>query len=717
MRPRRRGRLWPLALLLVAGCGGGSGGGPAFGLDRRVEVAPLPLPDGLPDPSPAELEVAFPALVFDQPILLAAPPDGSGRVVVVEQPGRVHVFANDVATTSTRVFLDLTATTQFGGEEGLLGFAFHPQYQANGWCYVYRTRGAPRRSVLSRFTVSGDPDALDPGSEVVLLEFEQPFANHNAGSLAFGPDGRLYVASGDGGNANDPFDHAQSLGTLLGKILRLEPDGSVPADNPFVGTPGARGEIWAYGLRNPWRMSFDPATGDLWVGDVGQGAREEVDLVTRGANLGWPVFEGTRSNKNPTGLPPGAFTPPVHDYGRTDGASVTGGHVYRGSAVPALVGAYVYADFVSGNVWGLVHDGVQAVANVWLATTSGPASFGEDAAGELYVCCFDGRIRRFRAAGGGGAATAMPALLSQTGLFADTAALSPAPGVLEYGVQAPSWADGARRRRWLALPGPARIAFAATGAWSFPIGTVLVKHFELATAASPATQVETRVLLHQRDGWRGYTYRWNDAGSDAELVDAAGGDATFALPGGAGAGQQLWRLPSRAQCLACHTAAAGHVLGVRTAQLNGDFPFPLRTDNQLRAWNHIGLFTSDVGGPSAYAAMRDPYDTAAPRDDRARAWLDTNCAHCHRPQGPTPVDLDLRVEVAGADLRLFGVPAAVAAPGGVGQRAVVGAPAHSDVWLRAGRRDGFGMPPLASTVVDAVGLDLLAEWLVAGPAR
>jgi uncharacterized repeat protein (TIGR03806 family) len=350
---------------------------------------------------------------------------------------------------------------------------------------------------------------------------------------------------------------------------------------------------------------------------------------------------------------------------------------------------------------------------VVLATTANPASFGEDAAGELYVCCFDGRIRKFVPAPGGGIVTEMPPLLSGTGLFGDTAALVPAPGVLEYEVNSELWSDGAGKRRWLALPGPSRMVFTADDAFTFPTGTALVKHFELATAPGVTTRVETRVLLHQTDGWRGYTYRWNVAGTDADLVAAAGENLVLTVNGS----PQTWRLPSRAECVTCHTAAAGRVLGIVARQVNRDFAFPLRVDNQLRTWNHLGLFTTDIGAAGAYVAMRDPLDVTANADDRARAYLDTNCAMCHRPAGPTPVDLDLRYATAGSAMQLFGIAAAAPVPGGGGLRALVGDPAASDLWLRMNRRDVYGMPPLASSVIDTQAVDLLADWITLGPAR
>jgi uncharacterized repeat protein (TIGR03806 family) len=717
---RRGPRLALLAALAAAACGdGGGSGAPQYGLATRATLPALPLPTGLPQPLPVTLVDAFPALVFDRPVFLCAVPDGSGRVVVVEQPGRVRVFPNSAATTTTATLLDLTARVQFGGEEGLLGFAFHPDFAANGWLYVYYTAPGPRRSVISRFRISAsDPNAADPSSEQVLLEVPQPFANHNSGALAFGPDGKLYVACGDGGSGNDPFDHGQDLTTILGSILRLNDDGSVPGDNPFAGAPGgARPEIWAYGLRNPWRMSFDRVTGALWAGDVGQGAIEEIDVIERGANYGWRVFEGTRSNVNPQNVPASAFTAPVHEYGHDLGASVTGGYVYRGSAVPALTGSYVYGDFVSGRIWALVFDGTQAVGNVQIATTVGPASFGEDANGELYVCCFDGRIRRFAPDASTPAVTAPPATLSATGLFADVAALTAVPGLLEYAVNAELWSDGATKRRWLGVPGTARIGFTASGAWTFPVGTVAVKHFAIDVAGGASRRLETRVLLHQVSGWAGFTYRWRADGLDADLVADAGETATYDVDDGSGGVvTRTWPFPSRAQCMQCHPPSAGSVLGVRTAQLNRDFAFPLRVDNQLRTWNHIGMFANDIGAATQYGALARPDDTGTSTAARARAWLDVNCANCHHPGGPTPVVMDLRAATAPAAMDVFGVAASVPLPSGSGVRAVAGDHVASEAWQRLVRRDAFAMPPLGSTVVDPLGRDLVAQWIDAHAA-
>ncbi len=362
--------------------------------------APPPLPSGAL--ASLQAEVAFPNLTFSSPLFITHAGDGTDRLFVVEQAGRILVFPNDpsVQMTDVKVFLDITAQVLTDGEQGLLGLAFDPDYKVNGHFYVYYSIASPHRSIISRFTVSADAHSADASSETVLLSVDQPnFSNHKAGMIAFGPDGKLYIATGDGGSANDPDSNAQNLGVLLGKILRINADGSIPNDNPFASTAGARAEIWAYGLRNPFRWSFDRATGQLWAGDVGQSAREEVDIIAKGGNYGWRVYEGTLfTNNDPMGTVLNDLIAPILDYDRAAGQTVIGGYVYRGPGLPGYDGIYVYADFGSGRVWALVYDATTntAVSNTEVANVSLISSFGEDEAGELYVTCFDGKIRRFR---------------------------------------------------------------------------------------------------------------------------------------------------------------------------------------------------------------------------------------------------------------------------------------------------------------------------------
>ncbi|MCZ7557678.1 MAG: PQQ-dependent sugar dehydrogenase [Bacteroidia bacterium] len=357
--------------------------------------------------SQIELQNAFPALSFNRPVDLQHPGDGSNRLFVVEQAGRIFVFENQPAVANTVLYLDIrNRVNSSGNEEGLLGLAFHPSFATNGFFYVNYTASSPRRTVISRFQRSAsDPNSADPSSEEVILEFAQPFSNHNGGQIAFGPDGFLYIATGDGGSGGDPQNNSQNRANLLGKILRIDvdtPSGGkqygIPEDNPYKNNDaGFREEIWAYGLRNPWRFSFDPSTDRLWTADVGQNRFEEIDIVVKGGNYGWRIMEGFSCFNPASGCDTTGLIPPVHVYERTLGVSVTGGHVYRGSNVPTLQGQYLYADFVSGRLWGLTYDGPGKVKNTLLLETGqNISSFGVDQSKELYICTFSGAIFKFK---------------------------------------------------------------------------------------------------------------------------------------------------------------------------------------------------------------------------------------------------------------------------------------------------------------------------------
>ena len=591
-----------------------------------------------------------------------------------------------------------------------MGVAFTSNFARTGHFFVYYSASRPRRVVISRFTVSSDPNRALPDSEKVVLEVEQPYGNHNGGPLLFGPDGDLYIGLGDGGSAGDPENRAQDLSSLLGKMLRVRvgADGSftAPPDNPFVGQAGARPEIWAYGLRNPWRCSFDRQQGTLWCGDVGQDSLEEIDIVVRGGNYGWRWMEGTKAYDPPGGGIPAdaALVAPVHIYSRRDGISVTGGYVYRGTHLPAFRGAYFFGDFGTGNVWTIDHDGTRATGHRLVAKVPMLASFGEDESGELYAVSHEGRIYRFEPAEKTGAKPAFPTLLSQTGLFTDTAALTPNPGLVPYEVNVELWSDGAKKTRWLALPNGTTIDFANEGAWTFPVGTAVVKHFELPLADSTMRRLETRVMVHERRGWAGYTYRWNDAQTDAELVTAPQ-EATYRVEGDV---DLRWYYPAGSDCLRCHTRAYGEVLGIRTRQLVGR---KTATGDLLAEWIAAGRLKGAPADLSTLPSHPALGDKAASVEERARAYLDVNCAICHLPDGPAPSTMDLRAQTPLAAAKL--VDAIPDAPTGlVGERRLAkGAPDASAVLTRMSTRARGAMPPLASNRVHDDAVTLVRSWI------
>ena len=360
-----------------------------------------PAPANVPLPK-LHAEVVFPSVSFDRMVYLTHSEGMPDCLYLVLQPGRIMVFDNVPYPSSPETFLDIRSrVSDRGNEEGLLGLAFDPEYQNNGFFYVYYSAASPRRSVIARYQASAETGEVDPSTEKIVMQIGQPFSNHNGGHITFGPDGYLYVGLGDGGSGGDPRGHGQNLGTLLGTILRidvstLDETGSyaVPPDNPFVGVEDARPEIWAYGLRNPWRFSFDRKTGELWAGDVGQNKLEEIDVITPGGNYGWNIMEGSSCFRGDP-CDSGEFVPPVAEYGRDGGCSVTGGYVYRGSRLPDFVGAYLYGDFCTGKIWALRYGDGRVTEHAEIADTDLQiSSFAEGPDGEVYILSFTGEIAR-----------------------------------------------------------------------------------------------------------------------------------------------------------------------------------------------------------------------------------------------------------------------------------------------------------------------------------
>jgi len=702
----------------------------------------MPLDGPLVAPAMTTVD-AFPNLLdFSLPIFLTGAGDGSGRVFVVEQAGLIHVFPGDPSVTEgqKQTYLDLRGEVSFGpfSETGLLGLAFDPGFATNGHFYVDYTVDEPGggcglptcfKVIVERFTSpSPSANSVDPSTapRQRLLEAVQPATNHNGGMIAFGPDGYLYVALGDGGGGGDQYGHGQNLTTPLAAILRIDPsDGSAAPMNPFATAPGADDRIYHYGLRNPWRFSFDrEPPHDMWIGDVGQSAWEEIDRAVAnvpGLNFGWPDCEGTH-DFGTSGCPTPGTEPPVVELpriGSPNARSITGGYVYRGFALPSLRGTYVFGDYVSGAVFGWDRTTVDPATGlgqiVTLATLGNVSSFGEDDAGELYIVDYGGRILQL-APGGGPPPSAWPDTLSATGFFSDTANLVPTTGMVEYDVGSALWSDRALKRRWIAPPAGQTIPLVPNGPLTLPVGTVLVKHFELPISPGVTRRLETRLLIHQNPGWTGVTYRWNASETDALLLYGPSSDVFDVMVGGQ-AGQQTWLYPSPSDCLGCHTSAAGRVLGFRAAQLNHDFAYPAGTDNQLHAMGCSGLFETEVGDPAQFPAWHPIDSTQGSRQARVRAYLEANCAHCHQPNAPAPGGLDMRASVLLGAMNLIGV---TPTEGDLGlsspERIKAGVSAESVLWERLQTTTAsIRMPPgtlvphdeAVTAVRDWIDLDLL----------
>jgi uncharacterized repeat protein (TIGR03806 family) len=710
-------------VLASASCGGGgtgnSGGvnGP-FGLDARPAnpgcIAP-PRPNV--DATVATVD-AFPtAPAFSLPTkILQTPGDGS-RWFVLEKSGRIRVFSvsNPAAVTT---WLDFSTLVNASSEGGMLGMAFHPDYPATREVFVSYT-GNPGGAMVSRVSRVILDNVASPSAttEQVLLTVDQPFDNHNGGDIAFGSDGYLYFGLGDGGGSNDPYDYAQNDTRLLGKMLRIDvadvgypnPGYSIPDDNPFAANPkcgpaanaASCPEIYASGLRNPWRWSFDDATGDLWLGDVGQGSREEIDRIERGGNYGWDCREGFIAG--PSNCSTAGLIDPVTDYPRSDGTSVTGGFVYRGSALPNLVGRYVFGDYGFGRIWALEDDGQGGYSNDLLVDTSlSITAFGRGEDGELYVADIaGGRIWRLAPSSGGGA-DPIPSSLADTGCVDASEPTVPAGGMIPYTVNAPFWSDGAVKERYVAIPDGTTVARNSAGDFIFPSGSIILKSFRLG-----GQLVETQLLMRHPDGvWAGYTYEWNSAQTAATRVI---GGKTRQVDG------QTWIYPSEGECMQCHTSAAGFSLGPEISQLNGPLTYPStgRTANQLATLEHIDWFTAPLPGePDTLEALADPEDNGESLADRARAYLHTNCAQCHRPGGPTPSSMDLRATTALPAMNVCDIAPQSGDLGIANARLIAaGDPDRSVLVARMNRRDVNGMPPIGSNLIDTSGVTLLSNWI------
>lgn len=701
--------------------------GGTSGLDARPSNATCLAGDPEASSVPINVQRVFPNLPdFTQPIALLQEPGNNARWYVVQKTGEVLVFDNTASVATSRTFINVSSRLNSNpgssnDERGLLGMAFHPNYPTDPRIYLFYTGTDTTLGLVDRVsefrTLDGGQTA-SLGSELQLLNVDDPADNHNGGNIAFGPDGFLYIGIGDGGSGGDPFGaigNGQRLTTLLGKMLRINIANStmatpyaIPPTNPYAANARCTGgtgtancpEIFAYGFRNPWRWSFDRESGQLWLADVGQGALEEVDLVTLGGNYGWRCFEGTSTHSTNCGPNAASSIPPVAQYGRTLGFSTTGGYVYRGSAIPALVGRYVFADFGTGNIWNISRGTVptltvtQAMA---LDTNLNVASFAEDQAGELYVVHLGGTLHRIIAATGGG--RQIPLQLSDTGCVNASNPQQPASGLIPYAPSAPFFSDGAVKTRWLALPDGQRITIGGDNDFTFPNGSVLMKNFSLG-----GQLIETRLFMRHTDGnWAGYTYEWNAGRTEATRVQ---GGKTVTIGG------QTWDFPSESQCLQCHSSAAGRSLGLEIGTLNSDFGYPTgRTANQLTTLNFIDTLTPALTQPpSALPVIPDPAGTA-PLGQRARAWLHSNCAYCHRPGGPTPVSLDLRYTTALPNTQSCDV-VPVNSLGIANARIIAaGDAARSTLVARVNRTGTDAMPPLSRHTIDTAGVTLLTNWV------
>ncbi len=684
---------------------------------------------GTPNPpAPYAIQPAFPKLTFKKPTSLEEIP--GGRMLVAEIGGSLYTFAKSGQRTDRKDLL-----LKIDGSPAVWHATVHPKFTANGLLFVCYSKAGITH--VSRFKVAGSPPKADRKSEEVLLTW--PAGGHNAGCLQFGTDGMLYISTGDGSGPNPPDSHtaAQDISNLFGCILRVDVDRSaggnkyaVPSDNPFVDYKGARPEIWAYGLRNPWKFGIDRKTGNIFAADNGWESWEMVHQIVRGGNCGWPIMEGRAILRSEVTQGPTPIRPPVKDHSHTEANSVIGGPIYRGSKLKDLDGTFVYGDYITGTIWGLKAEGDDAYSHRTLVDTDQRiTAFAEGSDGELFVLDYDytGQIYELVPSGHKDLSAQFPRRLSETGLFSSLENLTPAPGVASYDVVVKRWMDGAATKRWVAIPGIGSIRFADENSPAeYPDGTVFVKHLTIPGRGSKNEDVpiETQLLHYENGSWHPYTYRWGDAingnANDATLVDSTGVDHQIVFT----SDESLrfmgpsWHFNAENECRMCHNAGSGFVLGFVPNQLNRMVSQPpsRALANQLKRLSDDTIVARVPDLPTASPSrLVDPHDNQQSLDDRARSYLHTNCSSCHHPGGNAIVSFYLRREMPfeklntnkGTGIGTFGMRNA--------KLIVPGDPYRSVLMYRMTKL-GYGrMPYIGSRVVDSDGVALIEDWIRSMP--
>jgi putative heme-binding domain-containing protein len=713
-----------------------------FGMAKRVPWTTSKVTGSPAPPKPYVLERVFPKLTFENPVDMVAVPN-SNQIVMLEVNGKVWSFDNNNATDDRHLVCDIK---EIEGVTRVYGIAFHPQFEKNHivfLCYVLDADNPVGSKVVRVKATDVEPLTIDLSKREIVLEWVA--GGHNGGSLQFGPhDGMLYVSTGDSGPAfpPDPKQTGQDVSDLMASILRIDVDHavkgraySIPKDNPFADLKGARGEIWSYGHRNPWRMSFDPATNDLWVGDVGWEMWEMIYRVKPGDNYGWSMLEHTQQVHPERPRGPTPIVPPTAAHAHTESRSITGGHTYHGKRLPELTSTYIYGDYVTGKLWGIGVDGQKLTRPVEIVnSTIQVICFGVDHNDELYVVAYDGAIYRLIENPLSQANESFPKTLASTGLFSKTSDHALAAGVIPYAINAEPWADNTIAERFIAIPGNGKLGVHETnnvqkgdlkGEWKYPTDTVIGKTILLELEpGNPQSRrrLETQILHRGEITWNAYTYIWNDKQTDAVLSDGGGFDRTFEISDENSAGgkkRQTWHFASSSECLTCHTTRGGSVYGFKPNQLNREFDYGDHTDNQLRTLAHVGLFEQPlvkgepVDAPSLdkLPTMVAPHDGLKSLTERVRSYLHVNCAHCHRRGGGGTAAMDIQLQFALDKTNIISRP--TQGTFGLLDSWLVspGDPYRSTIYYRMSKVGKGRMPHFGSQVVDVRGLRLVHDWI------
>ena len=684
---------------------------------------------GSPEPPPPFKAVPiYTNQVWRSPMFLAAEPQTKRLFALLHHgqgnPTQLVSFEDDPKVEKREVLLELPGRNVYS-------FCFDPNYTENGFIYLFNNLNmeafdGKKANRISRVTLLNGSQTIDLNSEHTIIEWRS--GGHDGGGIDFGLDGMLYISTGDGTSDSDNWLSGQTLDDLLGGVLRIdirqtstEKPYKIPTNNPFIDIPNARGELYAYGLRNPWRLTVDKLTGHVWVGNNGQDLWESVHMVKAGDNYGWSVYEGSHPFYQNRIMGPHPLTKPTSEHPHSEARSITGGIVYYGRKWSSLRGYYIYGDYGTGKIWGIKHDGNKRLALRELAdTTLAITGFATTHSGELLIADHSGgfykletqpRIRR---------GAPFPRRLSETGLFADTKNHKMKSGIIEYSVIASGWNDTATAKRWMAVPEKKTIGFNQNGAWSFPNKTALIQTLtvqrENALGQATPFRIETRVLLRQQNEWTGYSYRWNEKQTDAELVSKEGDTVTLRITDTKASGgfrRHDWIFPSRADCMTCHSRARGFLLGLTGQNTDRMHNFSGKEDNQLLTFSHIGLFNKPYTRPkNSDQKLVNPYNQNEKISKRVRSYLHINCSSCHVHAGGGNSKIKLGIETPNDQMSLIG-----ARPQhntfGISNAMLVspGLPDQSVLIRRLSQRGRGQMPPLVSGAVDEIAVSLFRKWI------
>jgi len=687
------------------------------------------------------------------------------NLYIVGRAGQIKYIDPTVKTDTGKLFIDISQGLFTGQDSGLMNMAFHPQYGQAGspnrnyfYLFYVANLGTTQAVRLSRFTATEGQNTANKSTEQILIQEPLPDTYHRGGGMTFGKDGFLYVSFGEYGNPNNAQDFTNHI---AGGVIRIDVDQDatkshaiknksqgvnanyfIPNDNPFVGQAGVLEEYWTKGERNPHRLTMDSATGRLFTGNVGgntDASQEEVNEVVKGGNYGWPfregkrdlgawTFQSTTKGYQVTGKPAqlmgtlqdanlvldrpnsciGVDTQCPNIGNTTNGKCIIGGYVYRGTALPDLAGKYILGDCNLGVVWATADERAHGpIQQLFTSPFITIVTFGQDRDGELYLAGVNGQV--YKIVPTGPPVGDPPALISKLGVFTDLATMTPAPGVIPYDMSSPLWSDGAKKARWMIVPNDTKqqIDVTSDGSWTFPVGTVFVKHFELEQAGGARHRLETRFLVHAKDDrYYGVTYRWRADNSDADLQDANSFREKV--------GEQTWHYPSRSECGRCHNSDANYVLGPKTAQFNRPLYYAASglTANMVSTLQGLGMFKTPLM-PASLPQMPTLHEGTAFAQDRARAYLDANCAQCHRPDGPARGNWDGRFSTQLDMQNLVGADP-VEAAGIAGAKVLAPQnPASSILFKRLSALDGTAMPPLAKSILDDSALSVFSAWVAA----